>query len=371
MAYARYRKRFEELMSSADIQVNGDRPWDMQVHRNETFPRFFAFGSLGMGESYMDGWWDCEQLDEFINRLASADLKSMLRPTDLLLSLQARLLSPKGDSSYDGEGARHYDLGRELYNRMLDKRMIYSCAYWRGAESLDEAQEQKLNLIARKLQLEPGMKVLDIGCGWGGAIHYFAEYYGIEGVAVTLSKDQHDAATELCANLPVEVRLQDFRKVDEKFDRSYSIDMLGHLGNKDYRKYMEVVKRNLHPGGLHLVQTAGSENSTAKSDPWVNRYIFPGGNIPSPKQIINAAESLLVLDDWHTFTQDYDRTFMCWNANLEAARKDLHDLYDDRMLRMWRYYLLSFAGVFRSGMSQLWQIVFSEMRSGPNLGHIR
>ena len=369
MAYSRFRKRFEELMAVADIRIDGDRPWDMQVHRDDTFPRFFAFGSLGMGESYMDGWWDCERLDELVSRASRADLKSELRPTDLFLAIQARLVGPKGRKRSSGEGERHYELGRELYRRMLDKRMIYSCAYWNDAQTLDEAQEHKLDLIARKLRLEPGMKVLDIGCGWGGAIHYFAERYGVCGVAVTISPDQCDAARELCAGLPVEIRLQDYRDVDEQFDCSYSIDMLGHVGRRNYRTYMETVKRSLCPGGLHLVQTAGSDNSTVKADPWVNRYIFPGGHIPSPKQIMEAAEGLLAIEDWHSFTQDYDRTFMCWHDNLSAVWDDLGDGYDERLFRMWRYYLLSFAGVFRSRVSQLWQIVFT--RAGAGVDRIR
>ncbi len=370
MSYPRFRKRFEEFMANADIRIDGDRPWDMQVHRDDVFPRIFAFGSLGMGESYMDGWWDCDQLDGLISRVSSANLKSKLRPSDIFLALQARLLNPGGKRGSSREGDHHYEFGRELYRRMLDKRMIYSCAYWNNAETLDEAQEHKLDLIARKLRLEPGMKVLDIGCGWGGSIHYFAEKYGVTGVAVTLSPDQRDAAQELCADLPVEIRLQDYREVDETFDCSYSIDMIGHVGRKHYRTYMETVKRNLNPGGLHLIQSAGSDDSSVKADPWVNRYIFPGGDIPSPKQIVGAAQGVLVMDDWHSFTSDYDRTFMCWHDNLCEAWEELGN-QDERIFRMWRYYLLSFAGVFRSHVSQLWQVVFSHAGSRPGSGYIR
>ena len=356
-------------MVAADIRIDGDRPWDMQVHREDTFPRIFAFGSLGMGESYMDGWWDCEQLDELVCRASRADLKAQIRPSDIFHAMHARLINPRGEKRHSGEGERHYEFGRELYRGMLDKRMIYSCAYWSDAETLDEAQEHKLDLIARKLQLEPGMRVLDIGCGWGGTIHYLAERYGVSGVAVTVSPDQCEAARELCVGLPVEIRLQDYREVDEQFDRSYSIDMLGHVGRKNYRTYMETAKRCLRPGGLHLVQTAGSDNSAVKADPWVNRYIFPGGHIPSAKQILEAAEGELIMEDWHSFTRDYDRTFMCWHDNLCAVWEDLGNHHDERLFRMWRYYLLSFAGVFRSRVSQLWQIVFSRM--GADAGYIR
>ena len=369
MAYSGFRKRFEQIMAVADVRIDGDRPWDMVVNNDATFPRIFAFGSLGMGESYMDGWWDCEQLDELIARASRANLKSQFGLGDLFRAAHARLINPKSDSPLLGVGETHYETGRDLYRGMLDRRMLYSCAYWKDAETLDKAQENKLDLIARKLQLEPGMRILDIGCGWGGAIHYFAENYGVTGVAVTISPDQFEAAQELCAGLPVEIRLQDYRRVDEQFDRSYSIDMLGHVGRRNYRTYMETVKRCLIPGGLHLAQTAGSDVSALRADPWVNRYIFPGGHVPSVKQVATAAEGVLGLDDLHSMTGDYDRTFMCWYGNLQSVWDDLECGTDERHFRMWRYYLLSFAGVFRSRAGQLWQILLS--RSGAVDGYTR
>ena len=280
MAYSGFRKRFETDHGGRGRPDRRRPPWDMVVNNDATFPRIFAFGSLGMGESYMDGWWDCEQLDELIARASRANLKSQFGLGDLFRAAHARLINPKSDSPLLGVGETHYETGRDLYRGMLDRRMLYSCAYWKDAETLDKAQENKLDLIARKLQLEPGMRILDIGCGWGGAIHYFAENYGVTGVAVTISPDQFEAAQELCAGLPVEIRLQDYRRVDEQFDRSYSIDMLGHVGRRNYRTYMETVKRCLIPGGLHLAQTAGSDVSALRADPWVNRYIFPGGHVP-------------------------------------------------------------------------------------------
>ncbi|MCY3880195.1 MAG: cyclopropane fatty acyl phospholipid synthase [Rhodobacteraceae bacterium] len=365
-----FRKRFGELLEYADVRIDGDRPWDLQVNREEVFARMFASGSLGLGESYVDGWWDCDRLDELMCRLSGAELKSRFRAGDIIHVLHSLLVTiPYRRSDPDAEGKVHYEQKRELYRCMLDKRMIYSCAFWENAKSLDEAQEHKLDLIARKLRLKPGMKILDIGCGWGGALHYLAEKYGVSGVAVTISPDQFAAASELYAGLPLEVRLQDYRAVSEQFDHSFSIDMLGHVGRRNYRKYLRTVRRQLHPGGLHLVQTAGSANRSVKADPWVNRYIFPGSHIPSPKQIAEASEGVLVLQDWHNFTQDYDRTFMCWYENLSAAWEALGYDNDDRLFRMWRYYLLSFAGVFRSGVSQLWQITFS--RDGASPGNIR
>ncbi len=253
-----FEKRLRELFSHADIRIGGERPWDMQVHKNVVHPLKFSHGSLGMGESYMDGHWNCEQLDEFFCRLTRLDLGANMRLADIAPGLRACLSYPSRSGKHVDEGERHYEFGSEPFAWMLDRRMIYSCAHWQDANTLDEAQERKLDLIAHKLKFEPGMKILDIGCGWGGAIHYFAERYGVTGVAVTISKDQFEAATRLCEDVPVEIRLQDYRDINEQFECSYSIDMLGHVGRKSYRKYMELVYRTLVPGGRHLVQTAGS-----------------------------------------------------------------------------------------------------------------
>ena len=257
MSYSRFRKRLEALLAVADVRIDGDRPRDIQVHNEALFPRVFSEGTMGFGEGYMDGWWDCERLDEMAFRVGRAEIHRHFRPlTDVFYLLSARLIRLWGGSKrVDDLGERHYELGLNLFRAMLGERMMYSCAYWKDAGTLDEAQDRKLDLIARKLQFEPGMRVLDIGCGWGGAIHYFAEKYGVSGVAVTPSPDQYAAARDLCAGLPVEIRRQDYREVDERFDRIYSIDMIGHVGRKHYKTYMEHVRRCLAPGGLSLVQT--------------------------------------------------------------------------------------------------------------------
>ena len=361
MSYARFRRRLEALLAIADVRIDGDRPWDIQVHDEALFPRLFAEGTMGFGEGYMEGWWDCERLDEMAFRVGRAELQRHFRPLmDVFYFLSARLirLGGKGKRT-DDVGERHYELGLDLFRAMLGERMMYSCAYWKNAETLDEAQDRKLDLIARKLRLEPGMRVLDIGCGWGGAIHYFAERYGVSGVAVTPSQDQYEAARDLCAGLPVEIRRQDYREVDERFDRIYSIDMIGHVGRKHYRTYMEHVRRCLAPEGLSLVQTLGTQSRAVKTDAWVERYIFPDSDIPSAKQLMEAAQDVLLMEDWHSFPQDYDRTFLCWYDNLSAAWGQFSGRHDERFFRMWRYFLMCAAGGFRARMQQIWQIVFS------------
>ncbi len=356
----RYRKRLEAILAACDIRIDGDRPWDIHIRNDKFYSRLFADGMLGVGEGYMDGWWECEQIDEMICRAYRGQVNRRIRPvSDILFALQARLMNLQRKTRAFQVGERHYDLGQDLFRAMLDKRMIYSCAYWKDADTLDEAQEHKLDLIARKLRLEPGMKVLDIGCGWGGALHYFADKYGVSGVGVTISRDQHETASKLCSGLPVEIRLQDYRELDERFDRIYSIGMFEHVGYKNYRAYLELVRRCLKPGALFLLHTIGSLRTNVKTDAWIHKYIFPNGQLPSAKQIATATDNVLSMEDWHNFPQDYDRTLMCWHDNFSAAWENLRGNYDERFFRMWRYYLLACAGGFRARGIQLWQIVFS------------
>ncbi len=359
---SRYERRAQELFALAGIKINGDQPCDIQVRNNAAFVRLFGYGSLGWGEAYVDGYWDCEQLDDFVCRCLIANLTGHFRPSDFLLFLRARLLNRSFPTL---AVPKHYESGIELFEKMLDQRLIYSSGYWKNATTLNEAQEHKLDLVAEKLGLKAGMKVLDIGCGWGGAIRYFAERYKVSGLAVTTSKNQYDVACQTCKDLPIEIRLHDYREVSEQFDCSYSIEMLGHLKPKHYKHYFQFVNRTLREGGSHLVQVAGSSMRAVRSDPWVQRYIFPGGYVPAPSQLIAAAQASLNLEDWQILTKDHDQTFMAWHENLSAAWKDFEEEVDERTVRMWRYYLLSFAGVFRSNASQLWQIVFSKSAVNP------
>jgi cyclopropane-fatty-acyl-phospholipid synthase len=365
----RYRRQVEALLAEADIRINGDRAWDVQILNDEIFARVVAQGTLGAGEGYMDGWWTCERLDEMICRAFRADFHRKIRPIKyVFFNLHARLVNLQRQARAFQVGRAHYDLGRDLYRAMLDRRMIYSCAYWRRATTLDEAQEHKLDLIAGKLELEPGMRVLDVGCGWGGALRYFAERYGVGGVGITISEDQFHAARELTREFPIEIRLQDYRELSEPFDRIYSIGMFEHVGYKNYSVYMEVMRRCLAPDGLFLLHTIGNPVSQARTDPWISHYIFPNGMLPSPKQITDASEDRLNLEDWHNFPQDYDRTLMCWYENFERAWPSLKSQYDERFFRMWRYYLLASAGGFRACGNQLWQIVYS--RDGVPGGYL-
>ncbi|MEF3169375.1 MAG: cyclopropane fatty acyl phospholipid synthase [Deltaproteobacteria bacterium] len=355
-----FRTKIESLLSKADVCVGGSRPWDIDVLDERFFKRVAVCGSLGLGESYMDGWWECERLDEAICRILKARLdKDVVGPGSLWQMIKAGLGNPQRLACAFTVGRRHYDLGNDLFERMLDKRMIYSCGYWRNARDLDAAQEAKLDLVCRKLGLAPGMDVLDIGCGWGGAARYAAEKYGVRVVGITVSEEQARYAEQVCAGLPVEIRLMDYRAVEGRFDRIFSIGMFEHVGCKNYRVYMEKVLHCLRPDGLFLLHTIGGSVTTFYLDPWMERYIFPNSMLPSAKQIAASVEGLFVIEDWENFGADYDRTLMSWYERFHRGWEDIKDAYGERFYRMWRYYLLACAGSFRARRNHVWQIVLS------------
>ncbi len=361
MASQRSETIIRELFESAHVLVNGPNPWDIQVHDDRFYDRVLRETNLGLGESYMDGWWDCEAIDEMINRMLKARLDTKVRGNwrILLHMLQSRYLNLQTPSRAYEVGEKHYDLGNDLYQAMLDSRLNYTCAYWKDASTLDEAQEAKLDLVCRKIGLQPGMTVLDIGCGWGSFAKFAAEKYGAEVLGVTVSKEQIELGMEQCRGLPVELRLQDYREVEGQYDRVISIGVMEHVGHKNYRTYMQVVDRTLKEGGLAFFHTIGSNYSTSSTNAWTNKYIFPNGMLPSIAQLAEAMEEIFVMEDWHNIGPHYDYTLLEWHKNFENAWADLKHNYDERFYRMWRYYLLSSAGSFRSRSAQLWQVVMT------------
>ncbi|MFO7607230.1 MAG: cyclopropane fatty acyl phospholipid synthase [Desulfurivibrionaceae bacterium] len=354
------RATVAKLLNHADVEIDGPHPWDIKVKDHRFYDQVLAGSSLALGETYMKGWWESDQLDELITRMLRAELKEKLNSwKDELRVLQAKLINYQSRVRAFQVGKRHYDLGNDLYRAMLDQRMIYSCGYWKDAANLDEAQEAKLDLICRKLRIEPGMKVLDIGCGWGGTAKFIAEKYGNEVVGVTISEEQAKLARENNRGLPVEIRLADYRSLDGKFDRILSIGMFEHVGYKNYPVFMKIARKLLKDDGLFLLHTIGGNKSSSRIDPWVERYIFPNANLPSTKQLSSAAENLFIMEDWHNFGPYYDTTLLEWYKNFEMSWPSLSDKYGEEFYRMWKYYLLSCAGSFRARHSQLWQVVFS------------
>jgi len=350
-----------ELLEAAGVTLNGSNPWDIQIHDDRIYDRLLRNASLGLGESYMDGWWDCQAIDSFIDRVLRADLRKKVNNNWRMAwhILKARLFNQQSLSKAGEVAERHYDLGNDLYRAILDKRLNYTCAYWKDAENLDDAQEAKLDLVCRKISAHQGMKILELGCGWGSFAKFAAEKYGASVVGVNISKEQVALGRELCQGLPVELRLQDYRNVEGSFDAVISIGVMEHVGHKNYQTYTEVVDRCLKDGGIAFIHTIGSNKSITTGDPWTDKYIFPNGMLPSIAQIGKAMEGKFVMEDWHNFGPDYDRTLLAWHKNFKIAWPELKEKYGDRFKRMWEYYLLSSAGGFRSRSSQLWQIVMT------------
>ena len=356
------KKIIQQLLSLAGVKINGDNPSDIQVHDERLYQPILSSSALGFGESYMDGWWDCQALDELINRILKLRLDQKVTGNwkILLHGLKAKLFNRQKISRASQVAEEHYDLGNDLYQAMLDKRMNCTCGYWKNANNLDEAQEAKLELICKKINLQPGMTILELGCGWGSFAKYAAEKYDVSVVGLNVSKQQVELGRELCKGLPVELRLQDYRNAEGEYDRVISIGILEHVGYKNYRTYMEVVNRCLKDDGIAFIHTIGENFSTTHTNAWTDKYIFRNGMLPSIAQIAGAMEKIFVMEDWHNFGPDYDKTLMAWCQNFENSWHKFKDKYGERFYRMWRYYLLSSVGGFRARAQQLWQIVMTK-----------
>jgi len=352
-----------DILSQADITINGSNPWDIQVHNEDFYGRVLREGSLGAGESYMDGWWDVPKLDEFFARILAAHLHHKVASSTMIFRVgMARVLNMQTPKRSKQVAEEHYDLGNEFYKYMLDDRMQYTCAYWQDTTSLNEAQEKKLDLVCRKLELKKGDRVLELGSGWGGFAKYAAEKYGCEVTAYNISKEQVAYARKLTKGLPVTFVEEDYRNATGTFDKVAAIGVLEHVGHKNYKDLMKLANRLLPDHGLALFHTIGGNVTKYTSDAWNSKYIFPGGMLPSVKQLGAAFEGQFVMEDWHNFGADYDKTLMAWYENFTNNWDKTKGIgnKDERFKRMWSYYLLSCAGAFRARQIQLWQIVLSK-----------
>lgn len=369
----RHRKIIGQLFSDAGVVLDGPEPWDIQVRDDRFYARALKDGSLGLGETYMEGWWDCRRIDEFICRLLKGRLEEKIRGNLRYLTayLRAWLFNLQSPSRARIIARRHYDLGNELFFSFLDPYNQYSCAYFQGTDDLAQAQEKKLELICRKIDLQREDRVLDIGCGWGGFARFAAEKYGCAVTAVNISREQIRFVLESCKKLPVQVLNEDYRQIRGAFDKIVSVGMFEHVGPKNYRAFMKVAHRCLKEKGIFLLQTIGSNFSRINCDPWINRYIFPNGMLPSIAQIARAAERLLVIEDVHNLGPHYERTLLAWNDRFQKAWTRLSGRYDQTFKRMWEYYLLSCAGSFRARNIQLWQIVMAKPEAGQTLRRCR
>ncbi len=368
-------KSAQRLFDHAGVVFNGDKPWDIQVHNPKLYRRILTGGSIGLGESYMDGWWDCEQMDVLFDKVIGAQLAQKIKGTAQLEIVGRLILDFLFNRQSKARAVQvadaHYNLGNDLFERMLDSSMNYSCAYWKNADSLEQAQINKMELICQKLKLSAGMKVLDIGCGWGGLANYMAKHYQVEVDGLTISKEQQALATERNQGQPVNIRLQDYRDMNGQYDRIVSVGMFEHVGQKNYSTYFNKASELLSKEGLFLLHTIGSEVTSTTTDGFIQKYIFPNGIIPTRGEITKTSEDILRLEDWHNFGPYYDLTLMAWLENFEAAWSELKKDYSERFYRMWRYYLCCSAGYFRCREGQLWQLVFAHPENRSHYDSVR
>lgn len=350
------------FLEQADIQVEGSRPWDIKICHPGFFKCIMQQGLLGLGESYMDGWWECERLDIFVYKFLSGQLDEAL-PThlhDILKFFSAKLLSIRSDENNSKRGHNDYEIGDDIFAIMLDSYMQYSCGCWRQATCLNEAQTAKLDMMCEKLQLTPGMRVLDIGCGWGGTAEYMARHYDVYVEGITDSTEQQKIAQARCEGLNVTIMLGDFRDpLDDQFDRIIALGTLQNIGLKSYKTFFEWVASCLRPDGFFLLQSIGSGQLVNHIGPWINKYIFPGGCLPSGEQIIHSTQPYLHIEDWINLGEDYDKTFMAWEKRINTAWPELRHHYSPKFKRMLDYYLCSCAGFLRARKLNMWEVVFS------------
>lgn len=362
----------KEILNQAGVTLNGNQPWDIQVHNPAFYQRVLSNAELAIGETYVEGWWDCAALDQLFYKVLRAQLdQTVFSHPKFWRSLIAQWSYDFFRKTFNHQtkdkslivGRKHYDIGNDLYEVMLDKNMVYTCAYWKDAHNLDEAQEHKLRMVCEKLRLKPGMQVLDIGCGWGSFAKYAALHYGVDVVGITISQEQLALGLKRCEGLPVEIFFRDYRDLlneEKRYDRVVSLGMIEHVGYKNYDIYMHAASHVLKDEGLFLIQTIGGSHMDKYTSAWIDTYIFPNGRIPTIPALSKAIERYFVMEDWHNFGVDYDKTLMAWHHNFNAHWDTLKAHYTDAFRRMWNYYLLSCAGSFRARRNQLWQIVLSK-----------
>ena len=359
-----------DLLSAAGITVGGNQPWDIQIHDERVWSRVLRDGTLGAGEAYEEGWWDTPSLDQFIDKVMRARLGEILRENWMVVAhaVRARILNLQSITRSFDNGQQHYDIGNDLYEAMLGGRLLYTCAYWPGAKTLDEAQDAKLDLVCRKVGLKPGMRVLDLGCGWGGFASFAAERYGVSVTGFTVAQEQVKWARDHYGHLPVDIKLDDYRNATGTYDAVVSIGLMEHVGWKNYRSYMTLVERLLAPGGVAFVHTIAGNRPRAHLDPWFDKYIFPNAVLPTLARLTTAMEGVFVCEDVHNIGEDYDLSLMAWCKNLDAAWPTLQSKYGDAFYRRWKYYLLASAGAFRARAQQLYQLVMTRPGTPAPLG---
>lgn len=356
-----------ELETAEEFQTIGTGPAEFKVTLKRPLPRteLLRSTSLALGEAYMRG--DIE-LDRDLFEVLDLFLGQMGRFKSNKRALRSLIYTSKSKGNQKKEVTSHYDIGNDFYRLWLDETMSYSCGYFkRAGDSLFEAQVQKVDHILDKLQLEKGMTLLDIGCGWGFLLKRAAQHYGVKGVGITLSEEQYRQFSEEIRDQHMEdrleVKLMDYRDLEKRglsFDRVVSVGMLEHVGRGNYECFLQNVEAVLKPEGLFLLHYISAQEEHP-GDPWIKKYIFPGGTIPSLREIIGLMpEYCFYTLDVESLRRHYTQTLLCWRENFLKHREEIVQRYGEEFTRMWELYLASCAATFHNGVIDLHQILVSK-----------
>jgi len=361
-------RRTETLITAgltrAGVTVNGPNPWDIRVLDNRLFRRVVGTRELGFGDSYVEGWWECDRIDELVTRILRTGIKRILPPGISGLTLAARsvITNTQGSERAGDNATAHYGQHDALLRLILGEPLVYSCADWRDATDLADAQHAKIDRLASKLQLRPGMRVLDIGCGWGATADYLSTRHGVIVVGITPVAAQATHAARHHRHSDVSFVTTDFSNFTspKPFDRIYSVGMVEHVGPKNLKPFFRHCQDLLVDDGIMFHQTIGRRTPRASTDAWIDRRIFPGGAIPSVQQLSRAWSAGWVLEDFENLGPDYDRTLMAWLGLLEGKKDQVLDQFGEEMYRTFRFYFQYCAGAFRARELQLWQLVLTK-----------
>ena len=368
-----FERKAAKILNKAGIEINGSNPWDVQIKDKSIFRDVILKGSLGLGDGYVKGKWDVESVDQFFERLLLIDADHTFNFLDFAQSVRNKLINTQAGRRAFMVGQKHYDLGNGMYEQMLGESMGYSSGlYLDESDDLATAQYNKFEDLCKKLELKPGMKVLEIGAGWGTFARHAAKNYGVEVVGLTISKEQKKFADKRCEGLPVEILLVDYRNLDEKynsyFDRVVSIEMVEAVGKKNIDLYFDTVEKAMKEDGLFGMQAI---LGSGHDDTFLSTQIFPNGHVPSIDTIEKSINRSLHIDRWDSFGRDYEKTLLAWEENFRNNWDNILELknnaneyeYDDNFFRMWRYYLLCCAGSFRVGFNDVVQVVISKQNA--------
>lgn len=373
MVFSVLQKNAYAVLKKSGITINGNNPWDIQIHDKSILLDVFLKGSIGLGDGYTNGKWDVAQIDVLFEKLIRNQTRFSMSAMEIIYLLRNAVLNTQIGKRAFVVALKHYDLGNEMYTYMLGESMGYSSGmFLHPTDTLTQAQYNKFDQLCKKLRLKSGMKVLEIGSGWGTFARHAIKNYGVEVIGLTVSKEQKVFAEKTCKNLPAKFLLMDYQNLGEKytkyFDRVVSIEMIEAVGKKNLETYFSTIARVLKDDGLLGLQAIVG---TGNDDTFLSTRIFPNGHVPSEKEIMVSSWGHLRVKQWEGFGKDYDKTLLCWEKNFRNNWKQIIKstdtkgvtVYDEKFYRMWRYYLLLCAASFRVGLNDVTQIIMSKPNS--------